>query len=89
VIATPVGSNPQLVTEGRVILVPGGDKTAWRWSWRTYCKKDNLRVQLGEECRSFAQENFTMEQMRRRHEELYTELLARKGWSARAQSGRH
>jgi hypothetical protein len=46
-------------------------------------------VQLGEECRSFAQENFTMEQMRRRHEELYTELLARKGWSARAQSGRH
>ena len=41
-------------------------------------KQDNLRVQMGEACRRFALENFTVEQMRRRYEDLYTKLLERK-----------
>jgi glycosyltransferase involved in cell wall biosynthesis len=41
-----------------------------------------LRMRLGDNARSFARANFTLEQMRERHEELYRELLEKKKWRA-------
>ena len=35
---------------------------------------------LGRNARRFAQENFTIDQMRKKHEELYADLLDQKGW---------
>jgi glycosyltransferase involved in cell wall biosynthesis len=43
-----------------------------------------MRETLGRHARRFAQENFTIEQMRSKHEDLYAELLERKGWSSEA-----
>ena len=41
-----------------------------------------IRVALGGNAKRFAQANFTVEQMRRRYEELYAELLEKKSWIA-------
>jgi hypothetical protein len=41
---------------------------------------------MGEACRSFALANFTVENMRRRYEDLYTDLLERKNQPARFKS---
>jgi hypothetical protein len=41
-------------------------------------QNDAVRIEMGQNCRRFALENFTIEQMRRKHEQLYIQLLARK-----------
>jgi len=85
VIATNVGANSELLTEDRGILVPVGDENALALAMEHLLKQGNLRVQMGEAGRSFALENFTVEQMRRRYEDLYTKLLDRKTDPARSQ----
>jgi glycosyltransferase involved in cell wall biosynthesis len=85
-IATDVGANSELLTEDRGILVPVGDENRLALAMEHLLKQDNLRVQMGEACRSFALENFTVEQMRRRYEDLYTELLERKNQPTRLKS---
>jgi glycosyltransferase involved in cell wall biosynthesis len=74
-----VGGNPELVSEDRGILVSAGEETSLADAILRLAQNESLRIQMGQNCRRFAVENFSLDQMRRRHEALYTELLARKG----------
>ena len=80
VVATNIGSNFELVTKERGALVALGDEEALAREIARILREDVLRVQMGENSRRFAQQNFTLKEMGRRYEQLYTELLARKGW---------
>ncbi len=80
VVATSVGANPELLDGGRGILVPVRDDAALAAALSNLLNDGALRAQMGQNCRTFAQENFTLDKMRRSHEQLYMELLSRKGW---------
>ncbi len=80
VVATSVGANPELLDRGRGILVPVRDDAALAAALSNLLNDGALRAQMGQNCRTFAQENFTLDKMRRSHEQLYMELLSRKGW---------
>ena len=83
VVATRVGGNPELIDEDRGLLVPPSDVGALAAALGRLLEDGNLRRQFGENGRRFALENFTIERMRTRHQALYRELLARKGWRPR------
>ncbi|MGH9530550.1 MAG: glycosyltransferase [Terriglobales bacterium] len=78
VVASRVGGNPELITKDRGFLVPPGDDEALASAVERLMQDATLRREFGENARQFARANFTIEQMRRRHEELYTELLEKK-----------
>ncbi len=80
VIATRVGGNVELIAEGRGTLVPPGDEEALAASMERLLQDSSLRAKWGDSGRRFALENFTLERMRRSHEDLYSELLSEKGW---------
>ncbi len=75
VIASRVGGNCELVTEDRGLLVPPNDAAALADAIARLSEDAPLRRVLGGNASAFARENFTVEQMRRRHEGLYHELL--------------
>jgi glycosyltransferase involved in cell wall biosynthesis len=73
-----VGGNPELVTETRGILVPPDDDEALANAIARLLRDPPLRIDLGHNAKQFAQACFTIEHMRRQHEDLYTELLEQK-----------
>ena len=77
-VASRVGGNLELLTEERGILVSAGEESSLAEAMTGLLQNDALRIQMGQNCRRFALENFTIEQMRLRHEQLYMQLLARK-----------
>ena len=78
VVASEVGGNPELLTQERGMLVPAGEEGSLAEAMLGLLQNDALRIEMGQNCRRFALENFTIEQMRRKHEQLYIQLLARK-----------
>jgi len=78
VIASQVGGNPELIAGDRGILVPAGDDSALVAAIDRLLRDSSLRVDLGRNARRFAESNFTIEAVRKRYEELYAELLARR-----------
>jgi L-malate glycosyltransferase len=78
VVASQVGGNLELLTQERGILVPAGEETSLAEAMLALLRNDALRTQMGQNCRRFAFENFTIEKMRGQHERLYLQLLARK-----------
>ena len=80
VIANHVGGNIELLSNDRGILLPPGDLEALTAALQRIAADTPLRDSLSRNARKFAHENFTTEQMRKKHEELYAELLDRKGW---------
>jgi glycosyltransferase involved in cell wall biosynthesis len=85
VVANRVGGNVELVTDDRGILVAPDpvepdDGQALAKAIDRLLQDAALRAKLGRNARQFAQANFTLEQMRKRHEELYAELLEKKQW---------
>ena len=82
VIANKVGGNVELLSDGKGILIPPGDAEALGAALQELAADRSMRESLGRVARRFAQENFTIERMRRKHEELYADLLERKGWKA-------
>jgi L-malate glycosyltransferase len=86
VIANRVGGNSELIAEGRGFLVQPNDVEALEAALVQIAADAPLREILGGNAKRFALENFTIEQMRNKHEELYAELLERKGWRARPSS---
>ena len=48
---------------------------------------DSLSQAFARTARTFALENFTIERMRNRHEELYRRLLEKKGWRSAVPHG--
>src|SRR3954468_14473686 len=83
VVATNVGSNPELLAENRGMLVPVRDENRLAKAIADILQNQELRSQMGRNSRAFAAENLSMEKMRRSHEQLYLELLGRKGWKAK------
>jgi len=84
VVALRVGGNPELVSEKpgeeRGVLVPSGSDEALAQGLAQLLGDEALRLSMGVNARKFALATFTIDSMRRRHEELYTELLRKKGW---------
>lgn len=84
VVALRVGGNPELVSEKpgeeRGVLVPSGSDQALADGLAQLLGDRELRLRMGANARSFALATFTVDTMRRRHEELYSDLLRRKGW---------
>src|ERR1700676_21646 len=78
VVANRVGGNCELVTEDRGVLVPPNDEDALAGAIERLLRDASLRKVLGRNGNAFARENFTLEQMRKRHEALYRDLLEKK-----------
>ncbi|HLZ39522.1 MAG TPA: glycosyltransferase [Candidatus Sulfotelmatobacter sp.] len=78
VVASLVGGNPELLSEERGTLVPAGDESSLAEAILRLVENEAMRIQMGQSCRRFALEHFTIEKMRQQHERLYRRLLAGK-----------
>jgi L-malate glycosyltransferase len=88
VVASRVGGNPELITADRGLLVVPDDDRALADAIERLLRDAPMRAEFGRNAKQFAQANFTLEHMRRRHEELYAELLEKKNWLANRRPGR-
>jgi len=80
VVATAVGGNPELVTDGvSGTLVPPGKIQDLRRALRHYLEKPGDRELHGRNARRDAVERFSLERMVREYEDLYLSLTRRKG----------
>ena len=79
-VASRVGGNPELIDETRGALVPPNDDEALADAIDRILRDAPLRSDLGRNAKQFARANFTIDNMRRRHEELYAALLQKKRW---------
>jgi glycosyltransferase involved in cell wall biosynthesis len=80
VVANRVGGNCELITEDRGFVVPPDDEEALTDAIDRLVRDAPLRKSLGHNANVFARENFTLEQMRKRHEALYQDLLEKNEW---------
>jgi glycosyltransferase involved in cell wall biosynthesis len=80
VVATNVGGNSELIKEHTGILVAPNDHDALVEAIDHLLCNANERDALGRNAQQHARINFTLSQMQRRHEELYTDLLEEKRW---------
>jgi len=79
VIASNVGGNPELVIDGRTgFLFPTNDVESLVQKIKTYILHLELKQKHGYNARKRAEEKFSLDQMVRRYEELYVELVERK-----------
>jgi len=83
VVAYRVGGNPELLGDERGVLVPPEDEEALANSIERLLEDEKLRAELGRKAKQFARENFTLERIRARYEDLYTTLLERRVWHPR------
>ena len=80
VVATRVGGNPELVRDRETgLLVAPEDEGALATALETMLASPNLAQEWGENARRIAQANFTLDYARERFEQLYMDLLAKKG----------
>jgi L-malate glycosyltransferase len=81
VVATNVGENPQLLQHDRGVLVAPNDDDALASAIERLLNNAAMRVEFGHNARRFAEANFTIANVCKRYEDLYSELLDRKGLS--------
>jgi glycosyltransferase involved in cell wall biosynthesis len=75
VIATAVGSNPQLVRDGQNgMLVKSEDVDALCSAMIKLAENPSLRIKMGEKGRSWVETRFSLNQMVKDYSDLYTEL---------------
>jgi glycosyltransferase involved in cell wall biosynthesis len=86
VVANDVGGNRELIAEDRGILLPPNDVEALVATLQRLAENPLLREALARNAKRFALENFTIDQMRNKHEDLYTALLEKKGWRSKPAS---
>jgi L-malate glycosyltransferase len=87
VIANRLGGNGELLSDDRGVLVPPNDVDAMTAALQRLAADDSLRHALGRNARAFALDNFTIERMRSRHEDLYRRLLEKRGWRSSVRAG--
>jgi L-malate glycosyltransferase len=86
VVAFDVGGNAELVNQERGALVAAGDEAGFADAVERILAESSssLRRQLGSNARKFVDENFSLERVRNRYQELYATLLRKKGRGAPA-----
>jgi glycosyltransferase involved in cell wall biosynthesis len=78
VVAYGVGGNSELLTHQRGALIPAGNETSFADAVEKLLADSTLRQQAGRNALQFAQENFSLDRVRRRYVELYVSLLQKK-----------
>lgn len=82
VVATRVGGNSELIEEGiNGRLVPSGDPGALAAAIGSYLDDSHLRALHGKASRDRVAGSFSLERMSEAYVNLYSRLLARRGWS--------
>jgi glycosyltransferase involved in cell wall biosynthesis len=78
VVAYRGGGNPELVNEQRGALAAAGNESEFAEAVLRLLAQPALREQLGRNARKFAEENFGLERVLNRYQELYETLLEKK-----------
>ncbi len=83
VVAYRVGGNPELVSseDGKLQrgeLLPAGDEAGFAAAVERLLAAPSMRAQFGQNARKFAEENFSLENVRACYEECYRSLLEKK-----------
>ncbi|KIQ97465.1 Glycosyltransferase [Lysobacter sp. A03] len=77
IVATAVGGNPEIVTDGCTgVLVPPDDREATRNALEALLKDAALRKRLGSAARDWVRTNASIEAMRRSHDRFYAAAAA-------------
>jgi len=79
VVAYAVGGNPELVNDERGALIAAGNEDEFADAIGHMLCDANLRQEKGRNARAFAEQNFSLAHVCRQYEDLYVNLLARKG----------
>jgi glycosyltransferase involved in cell wall biosynthesis len=85
VVAYRSGGNPELIDEERGALVAAGNESEFAGAVINLLAQPGLREELGRNARQFAQQNFGLDKVRNRYQELYESLLQKKGQRSSAQ----
>jgi L-malate glycosyltransferase len=79
VVASRVGGVPEVIRDTETgILVKAGDEEELARAIGTLVEQPSLRLEYGQRARQLAQDNFRMERISRRYEELYASVLEEK-----------
>jgi glycosyltransferase involved in cell wall biosynthesis len=68
-----------LINEQRGVLAAEGDEAGFADAVSHLLAQAALREQMGRNARQFVEENFSLERVRSRYQELYETLLQKKG----------
>ena len=79
VVAYSVGGNVELVSEQTGTLINPRNENEFAAAIVRFLSDAGLRRDLGASARRFVEQNFGLDQVRRRYEDLYVSLLDRKG----------
>jgi len=88
VVASAVGGNVELAADGRAVLVPPGDEDALATEMEKVLLDQKFRSEMGRRARQFAQENFSMERVRRQYSAVYAEALSGRSKNASKVAGK-
>jgi glycosyltransferase involved in cell wall biosynthesis len=79
VVAYSVGGNSELVNDQRGALVAAGNENDFANAIQRLLSDAHLREHQGSNARRFVEENFSLDRVRSRYEDLYLTLLEKKG----------
>jgi glycosyltransferase involved in cell wall biosynthesis len=79
VVAYGVGGNTELIDDQRGVLVAAGNENEFAAAILRLLGDASLREEMGWNARRFVEENFSLERVIHRYEDLYTTLLKHKG----------
>lgn len=79
VVAYSVGGNSELVNDQRGALVAAGNENDFANAIHRLLSDAHLREHQGNNARRFVEENFSLDRVRRRYEDLYQTFLEKKG----------
>jgi glycosyltransferase involved in cell wall biosynthesis len=79
VVAYHVGGNAELVNQEVGLLIPAGDEEGFADAVLRLLALPAMRLQLGQNGRQFARENFSLERILAQYEACYETLLEKKG----------
>lgn len=78
VVAYNVGGNAELVNDQRGVLITPKNENSFATAIHRLLSDAQLRLQQGENARRFVEENFSLDRICRRYENLYLTLLEKK-----------
>ena len=79
VVAYNVGGNAELVNEQGGALIAAGNESEFAAAVLRLLSDASLRAQQGKNARQFAEQNFSLDRVCRRYEDLYATLLSQTG----------